>query len=337
MRISRGICAIGASTVLAITSIGVSVAATPAATTQITLAGAAGFKPVAEVKLANGAVVDTFASADATLKVIGRPGSSISVDLTKDATTGSTTAAMSMTTTRPKSDADANAYARSGRSAVKDLIALGVPADVAQTQFGDMDTPSGAPPASQAVSSAGYSRATAGASPLVAAAAATSPYDTQCANLSYASGKIVGYGCSTLYLAYKNGADWWFDSKYKLSAHSTDTGIFPQRLSKVGWGLQWSSGNVVYDWDPSATERKGSCTTTTYALTVYGMGVTVSGAVCPVQIGPWNMSSTKSGSIWQGIEESLDYEAALGVQADHNPPAARVSYSSPFTLVFGPY
>jgi hypothetical protein len=206
-------------------------------------------------------------------------------------------------------------------------------------EFGDMDTPSGGPSGG---SIDGRQVATLSATPpraqFVPAVSATTPYDTLCSSVSYDSGKISGYGCSTLYLVAASGGDWWFDNKYKFSVHSSDGSIWrPQRLFEVGWSLSWATNNVVYDWEPEATINRNDCGSLRLGLAAKGASVLVEAPVCPSRLSPWNLAATKSGSVWQGIEKGQDYEAAIGVQAVHSPPSAAASYESPFKLTWGPY
>ncbi len=159
----------------------------------------------------------------------------------------------------------------------------------------------------------------------------TTPYATECYNASAASGKISGYGCTTYYLVAANGGDWWFNDKFKFSAHSTDTSLFPVRLKQVAWKVSWGTNNVVYDWDPATTQSVGSCLTLTESAssgTVPAIGISISAPICPNSLGLWTLSSRVSGAIWKGAEHDTGYDAAIGVQSVHNPPTAGVSYWS---------
>lgn len=303
---------------------------------QIRLTAGEGFRLEAEQVAQGGAVVDTYRSGTATVKVIGRPGSSVTIADTTDSVTGRRTASVRLSTSRPKTVADADAYRRSGRSTVADLVALGMPRDQAVREFGDMDTLGpGAGVAGRRLASADLAFPQMQA---LTAVSSTTPYDTLCASLSYDGGKISGYGCSTLFLVAASGGDWWFDNKYKFSAHSTDGSIFrPQRLFEVGWSLSWAANNVVYDWEPDSTVNRNDCGTARFSLSAHGASVSIEAPICPTKISPWNLAGTRSGSLWQGIERGQDWEAAIGVQAVHSPPNAAASYESPFKLVWGPY
>ena len=316
--------------------------ASPVLRPQIELVGGTGFTRASERVLSAGAVIDAFRSADSTITVLGRPGSSVRVSQVSDPRSSQTAISVELSTTRPKTVGDAGAYARSGRSAVRDLIALGMDPGDAQREFGDMDTMDPV-----AASLAGRVASTSAMAPPQRATAAvtvssTTPYDTQCASVSYAGGDVTGYGCSTLYLVAASNGDWWFNNKYKFSAHATAgnnaacilTGLgCPWRIFEAGWSIEWTANNVVYDWDPASAINKSSCSTTTISAGYKGFGISISSTVCPSKLQPWNLSGTRSGAEWVGIEHGTDYEASIGLQALHSPSNAAASYSSPFSLV----
>jgi hypothetical protein len=306
---------------------------------EIGLTHGDGFTLTAEEVTTGGAVVDTYSSKSGTIKVIGRRGSSVSIVESTDPATGRRAASVRLSTSRPKTLTDADAYRRSGRSTVADLVALGMPRDQAVREFGDMDTIDGRVP-SRAGLDGRMVASVSGAPPVTQLAptvSGTTPYDTLCASLSYDGGKISGYGCSTLYLVAASGGDWWFDNKYKFSAHSSDGSIIrPQRLFEVGWSLAWATNNIVYDWEPESTINRSECGSVRFSLLAKGVTVSIDAPICPTKIGPWNLGSTRSGSLWQGVERGQAYEAAIGVQAVHSPPNAAASYNSPFKLVWGP-
>lgn len=328
---------------------------------SISVAVANGFVPVSETATGQGTVVATFKSPTATVKALGQPGSTISFfpDPSTAATSNSPAhgglAVEMRQPARPKTTADANAYRDSGRTVVGDLVALGMPRADAEREFGDMETMDGTNPYTAAV--ADTSAAPGGGSPAstpnavltsasvptksssnaILATSTTTPYATECYNASAASGKISGYGCSTYYLISQNGNDWWFNDKFKFSAHSTDTSLFPVRLKQVAWKVSWSTNNVVYDWDPASTHSVGSCATLTMSAssgTVPSVGISISGTVCPNSLGLWTISSRVSGAIWNGAEQGTDYDAAIGVQSVHNPPTAAASYWSNWYLAW---
>jgi hypothetical protein len=316
--------------------------ASPVLNPQIALVGGSGFTRASERVLSSGAVIDTFSSGDGTIKVIGRPGSSVRVSQTTYEKSKQTAVSVELSTARPKTVRDAGAYARSGRSAVSDLIALGMNPKDAQREFGDMDAMDPA-----AGSLAGRVASTSAVAPMQRAVAGltvstTTPYDTQCASVSYQNGEITGYGCSTLYLVAASGGDWWFNNKYKFSAHGTagnNLGCVltalgcPWRVVEAGWSIHWAANNVVYDWDPASAINKGSCSNTTISAGYKGFGISISSTICPSRLQPWNLNATTSGAEWVGFEHGTDYEASIGLQALHSPPNAAASYSSPFSLL----
>lgn len=242
------------------------------------------------------------------VRTLARDGSVVSVRHAAPQAGKGGTVRITMRTTRPKTSRDAAAYRRGGRTVVGDLTALGMPPAEARRQFGDMET---------------------------MAASAAVPYDTQCAAINVADGKITGYGCATFFLVRQDGADWWLHTKMKVSAHSSDESWFsPKRLTQLGWRVSWAGGNVLYDWDPYSTRPVGECVTLTVKSSSPFGDVSVAGNICPESLGPWSVTKARSGGIWNGMERGIDYEGALATQAVHSPPGAPVSYQSAWTLSY---
>jgi hypothetical protein len=338
---------VAASALLLLTTLGSASAAQPAIAPQIALVGSPGYQAVAEVELPNGAVIDTYQNGGDTIKAIGRPGATLQLGSATDAKTGRTTQTITFAATRPKTAADAQAYANSGRTVVGDLVALGVDPSLAKQQFSDMETmdPYGPSASAQVASAATGSDAQEYTDAVTAST--TVPYDNYCASLNYSSGAIVGQGCSTLFLvAIPSAGDWYFNNKFKMSVQGTQSynaGCFltgpggptcPYRLFEEAWSIGWSANNNVYDWDPAGTINKGSCTNTTISATYHGFGISVGTTVCPTKIQPWKLSLLSSGTEWTGVEKDNDWEAAIGLQAVHNPPNAAASYSSPMSIQY---
>jgi hypothetical protein len=285
------------------------------------------------------ATVATIRSADATVNVLAGPGSSVSVASVKPTSSHAGTLSLSISTTRPKTTRDATAYRDSGRSVIGDLVALGMPRAAAEREFGDLATLGGDETivSRQLITQAERtSNATAGgAGPESVASAAVTPYDTQCASINVADGKITGYGCSTFFLVHRDGADWWLTTKMEVSAHSNDESWFsPKRLTQLGWRVSWATGNVLYDWDPYSTRPVGDCLTMTVKSSSPWADVSVQGNICPDSLGPWAVTTARSGGIWNGMERGTDYEGALATQAVHSPPGAPLSYQSAWTLSY---
>jgi hypothetical protein len=327
-------------TVIAFLPAAASLGASPPPAMQIRLIGPAdGFVPVAEVVTPGGAVIDTFVSGDVTVRVIGSPGSTIRARNLADRAADRGGVALELSTTRPKRLDDADAYGRAGRSVVGDLVALGMPEDEARRQFGDLETldPAAGAGARLVTSAAGVPALD--ASMASAGSATATPYDTQCASVSYQGGLIEGYGCSTIYLVAAKGSDWWFNNKYKFSARSKDpTNIFcipgtcPWRLIELGWALGWTTGNILYDWEPSTTLPRRACSGLSIGDSFHGVDISISGTVCPDRLQPWNLTSRRSGAEWIGLEQGTAWESAIGIQAIHSPPGAAAAYSSPLSL-----
>jgi hypothetical protein len=287
-------------------------------TTGVAVAGSSQSGATDQTVSVSGAGIATIRSGDATLRVIASPGSALSLSSSPATNRGPVTLTMSMSTRRPKTARDATAYQDSGRSAIGDLVALGMPRADAEREFGDM----AAAQSDSAVQSS-------------LAPAAVTPYDTQCASIDVAEGKITGYGCATFYLVHQDGNDWWLTTKMKVSAHSNDESWFsPKRLTQLGWRVTWGSGNVLYDWDPYSTRPVGSCLTMTVKSSSPWADVSVQGTVCPNSLGPWAVTTARSGGIWDGSERGTDYEGALATQAVHSPPGVPLAYQSAWMLSY---
>ena len=266
-----------------------------------------------------GSELGTAVRGGAEVRTLARDGSVVAAHHAPPARGQRGSVTVSMKTTRPKTARDASAYRRVGRSVVGDLVALGMSPAEARRQFGDMESLALNQP--RIPTSGGTSTVT--------------PYDTQCAAISVADGKITGYGCATFFLVRQAGTDWWLTSKMKVSAHSSDESWFsPKRLTQLGWRVAWGSGNTLYDWDPYSTRSIGQCVTLTVKSSSPFGDVSVQGNICPESLGPWSVTTARSGGIWNGMERGTDYEGALATQAVHSPPGAPVSYQSAWTLSY---
>jgi hypothetical protein len=325
-------------------AIGPAAAANPqdGAAHSIAVTDANGFVAVSEVITPQGAIIDTFQSGGTTVKVLGSAGSSVSFYPTGPTDNQNGGLGIAMSTPGSKAKADPMAYRNSGRTVVGDLVTLGVPRADAERLFGQMETPGGTNPnvaqggsrqsAPQAILAAVRQPSM---QPQAVLASPTTVWDTQCITASAESGKLYGYGCSTFYIAHQDGGNWWLATKYLFSAHSTDTSLFPKRLKKVGWKAQWVSGNQVTKWRPSSTTFiENSCFPIGYNISVYGVGYGISTEICPDKHGIWELSSLKSGALWEGAERGTDWEAAEGLQEVHSPAGAPATHSSYATWTY---
>jgi hypothetical protein len=305
-------------------------------TTGVTTAGTER-RATDETATVDGAGIATLQSGGVTVGVVARPGSSVSVDARPPDGSRPGTLSMSMSTSRSKTARDATAYGDAGRSLIGDLVALGMPRAEAERDFGDLATldADDTVVARQLVTLADPAASDPVIARQAASAAVVTPYDAQCASINVADGKITGYGCSTFFLVHQDGADWWLTTKMKLSARSSDESWFsPKRLTQLGWRATWGTGNVLYDWDPYSTRPVGSCLTMTVKSSSPWADVSVQGTVCPDSLGPWAVTTARSGGIWNGMESGTDYEGALATQAIHSPPGVPLSYQSAWTLSY---
>jgi hypothetical protein len=98
-------------------------------------------------------------------------------------------------------------------------------------------------------------------------------------------------------------------TKIKVSARSSDESWFsPKRLTQLGWRVGWSARNVLYDWDPYNSHPVGSCLTLSVKSSSPWADVSVQGNVCPDSLGPWAVTTARSGGIWNGMERGTDWE-----------------------------
>jgi hypothetical protein len=332
-----------ASIVGLLANTGVAAAAPPASiTTSIKVEVAGGFRGVTEKLLPNGRVIDTFKSADATVRVFGRVGSSVSF-FSDPTVKGGGGLSVDMTNNQPKGPKEDQADNTGNVGAVAALIALGVDPAVALRDFGGLDTMDGSTPASdvalvdQSLGQLASTDPSFGRQPaIIPAVSSTVPWDTQCITIDAIGSRIQGRGCSTIYLIQSNGAgDWHLTSKWKLSAQSTSTSLFPLRLQQVGWALSWAANNLLTDWDPSSTRSIGSCSTVTVTSLGPLFNISVSGDICPNSLGPWGpLTDVRSGSKWQGSEQGTAFEAAIGTQEIHDPANASSSHSSTYFIEY---
>lgn len=303
-----------------------------------------GYTRISEVSVRPGWVIDTYASSNAIVRTFVRGGSSVSAPSVAS-TTGFGSTAFSIAS--PDLKRDPSAAADPQNSAVGGLIALGVDPQTALREFGGLDTLDGSTPASDQsladaagadASFASYRTPSPEVQPTNAVTVSTTvPYDTQCATINAQNGLVQGYGCSTLYVVWANGGDWFFANKYKLSAQSTSTSPFPLRLRSVAWRLSFAANNVLYDWDPAGSQTIGSCSTVTISSqgdpAHGGFGISISSQICPDSIGAWGpINATQSGAIWNGREAGTAFEAAIGTQELHNPSNVSSSHSSTYSI-----
>ncbi len=318
--------------------------ASAAGTDSASLTATGEYTRVSEVQVRPGWVIDTYASSTTTVRVFGRAGSSVSAPSTASAAGFGATA---FTMTSPDLKKASSASAGPQNTAVGALIALGVDPQTALREFGGLDTLDGSTPASDQalVDAAGATASFASYTPPSRAAQPTNgvtvsttiPYDTQCATIDQQNHLVQGYGCSTIYLVWANGADWFFANKYKLSAQSTSTSPFPLRLRSAAWRLSWGANNSLYDWDPAGSQTIGSCYTVTIGSqgdpAHGGFGISIAAPICPDSIGAWGpIKATQSGAIWNGQEAGTAFEAAIGTQELHDPANASSSHSSTYSI-----
>ena len=272
----------------------------------------------------DGLVVATYASSDGTVKTVGHQGMAMDVNVIPAATDehGNPHASIevAMRQTSVSTSKMLPASERNTRSAVQTLIDLGVDPAIAKRDFGAFDSPTGAVPTASLASFAVFGPSASTGSVGLASPSTTVPWDTQCANFSYASGKVTGRGCSTIYWVGANGSDWHFESKYLITGSSNDTSLFPVRLKALGWKLTWNdSHNNVYWWNPGGTVNG---TSACGKVTLSAVFLQLQLDLCLDKEIAWGVTGLSSGSEWVGAEVNTDPDSAGGLQDNDNPPAA---------------
>lgn len=147
-------------------------------------------------------------------------------------------------------------------------------------------------------------------------------YYQPCATYTAAGGYVSLHGCDTQWLDAANGGDWYMADQMEVSAASSS--VWNARLTQLYNYVSYDSGNEVVKWTPNATISTGSCTTVTigYTSSQSGLSYTESSQVCPNSIGPYTVTATKYGTVWNGRESaSGQYEATEGEDEVHNPPS----------------
>ena len=216
-------------------------------------------------------------------------------------------------------------------TAVDSLTALGVDPVVAQRDFGDFDSPAGAAASSVRLASFQDPALTSPIAPAVTVSS-TVPLETRCYSWNgVAGGHIWGQACSSVYVVGANGADWQLQNKYKATAWSDDTSLFPVRINGLRGSISVGSGNTVVDWDPNTTTTVNSCGLMTFGVSAVG-NVSLTVQVCPTKIAPFNLTLTSSGANWTGVERDNDPVGVGGWQQVHKPSSATWSWSTSYLV-----
>lgn len=278
-----------------------------------------GFLQKSETVNPDGTVAATWTKGLAQVNVNGAPG--LTVQIVPD---GVSVQAAPIDKSAPNAALDRiRVYIASGRSVVKDAIAVGMnPADAERIFGGHLNQPT-------LKALASFGATTSGAS--LPAAASGGILNSWCVSYTNPSGFVTATACDVQKLDQDNGGgDWYLADEQQASAKSSDTNVwFPDRVTQVNEKVGYSAGNQVVQWSPGSTQAIGACNTISYSISSGRTGFSYSQSfnVCPDSQGPFGLdtgtTSTAFGTVWNGTEPSANwYEGTGGVNLVHSPSTA---------------
>ncbi|MGH2464842.1 MAG: hypothetical protein ACRDGI_05220, partial [Candidatus Limnocylindrales bacterium] len=281
----------------------------PPATSTTIVGSPAGLGPVGEVATGHGTVVDTFRGSLGTVRIVGLPGSSVSIEVLPADARGHAAIRVGLSAGSSKSR-------RPSPGQAQNLADLGVPPRV----------------------TAGGS-AQAGAPPVPAGGV---PWASTCISLNVLGGAVQGSGCNNVYKKHTSGGDWYLSNEYWASASLTAwQGPLGLHLQGVGFETTWHPGNTIYSVAPTTTQSFGACTPWTVTASGTNNGITIGGSItgqiCPSTLGPWNLrlagTYPNSGAMWTGnVQGVANYQGAEGVQLVHSPPGVEANWDDYYLI-----
>jgi hypothetical protein len=287
------------------------------------LASSAGYYGVRETRQADGTVTDVWSDGKTVVSVSGLPGLTVTIGAATTERTSSGAAhgqqtvsvAASNSKTAGSAATAAAAYSASGRSVVKDVMAVGLDRAAAQRLAGQLAVQ---PQTARGNSAIG---------PLVSN---SSMIGSTCTNARSSDGYVTGTACEVQNLDQANGSDWYVVDEHQSTAHSSDTRLFPDRLYLLEEWIGYGANNTLVKWQPGSTQNVGTCSTITFSITGQnGTDYSQSESICPNTISPHNLNSTPAffGSAWNGSEHNNDYEGTNSVDMVHSPSNASSAVS----------
>jgi hypothetical protein len=293
---------------------------------------ASGYVGVREVVNDDGTVTDTYRNpSGAEVRVSGPRGMRIRIGPTvvSKAADGTAVHTQSVAARPPAIDKSSPgaadraiaAYEAAGRSVVKDAIHNGMDPAAAQRLHGG----------SGATSS--ITATTASEVRLVGpnAVANGTIMMSWCADYQSSDGKAHGHACDIQKMDQDlGGGDWYLVDEQTASGWSTDTSLFPKRLTQLAQWVAYPSGNTIVSWRPNGTQTIGQCQTVTSGISSpkTGLNYSVSTNICPDNFGVYTITALQFGARWNGHEPSANYyEGSDGVDEVHSPPSAADSPS----------
>jgi hypothetical protein len=260
-----------------------------------------GFVAVGETSTSQGTVVDTFRGSLGTIRLAGRPGSTISVQVVAPDARGRGSVRVRLGTGAPRSG-----LAGPGQS--RNLADMGL-----ATAAAAAPVPAGGTPW---VSTCININVLGGA---VQGSGCNNVYKTHVAGQDW-------------YLSN----EYWASASL-----TTWQGPLGLHLQGVAFETSWHPGNTIYSVAPTTTQPFGARMPWTVSASGTNNGITaggsISGQICPSTLGPWNvrLGSTypNSGAIWTGnVQGVANYQGPEGVQLVHSPPRVEANWDDYFTI-----
>ncbi len=277
-----------------------------------------GFVLVSEQMKADGSVTDSWTRSDGTaVKVSGDAGLTVTLDPQTTAQTASATkgaharvvhtlsASVSgpkVTPTKSQLFGAVAGYIASGRSVVRDAMAVGMSPAQAAAQ-----------------------------SPK---ALATLVFESWCVTTAYQ--QVSTQACDYATFDYKgSNGDWYIADHQQASGVSTDTSWWsPKRLTQIYVYVSYPAGNQIVQWKPGGTAYEpSSCAQVTIGFTsqATGIGISETDTICSDWFGPYTLSTSTSsprfGTQWNGLEPGANWwEHTEAIDLLHSPPTANAYY-----------
>lgn len=290
---------------------GVEAAAPPAPSIAI-VGDAHGLRAVAEVDTGHGTRLATFQGTLGTIRMVGLPGSRLSIAVVPPD--------------------------RTGHGSIRVGVGGGAPTS---GKTGPSDPGPSTPGPSQAQSLADLGLRPALSTPQPSDG---TPWASTCLDINVLGGAVQGSACNNVYKKHVNGGDWYLSNEYWASASLTSwQGPLGLHLQGVAFETTWHPGNTIYSVAPTTTQSFGACTPWTVTASGTNNGITiggsVSGQICPSTLGPWNLrlGSTypNSGAAWTGnVQGVANYQGSEGVQLVHSPPAVQANWDDYYLISY---
>jgi len=259
-----------------------------------------GFRPVAEFASGQGMVVDTLRGTLGTIKLVGAPGSSVSIEVAAPDARGRGSIRVGLRGGSPKSSG-------AGASQLRNLAALGVTTGAAAP------VPAGGTPwASTCINIIVLGGAVQGSGCNNVYKKHVVGQDWYLSNEYWASASLTSWqGPLGLHLQGVAFETTWHPGNTIYSVAPTTTQPF----------------GTCSPWTVSASGTNNGVT----------IGGSISGQICPSTLGPWNLrlASTypNSGAIWTGnVQGVANYQGTEGVQLVHSPPAVVANWEDYYTI-----